>query len=194
MLPFVVAVDHVQEADLTNVVGHREVVVIHVTVTAVAASRVIVTDATVRRVALVAGAATKVARILVTAAAPAVAIVTTARTRSRKPTTARITTRTTVKHPSHRDQTTRTTRANKKAMLRLITHRKMVLRVHLLNRLAVAVVATAVADRQMRTTRVGCCSCGVVTFAVVSPQWTSLRQVAILQHKRCDCHDIFFLV
>jgi len=192
VLPFVVAVDHVQEADLTNVVGHREVVVIHVTVTAVAASRVIVTDATVRRVALVAGAATKVARILVTAAAPAVAIVTTARTRSRKPTTARITTRTTVKHLSHRDQTTRTTRANKKAMLRLITHRKMVLRVHLLNRLAV--VATAVADRQMRTTRVGCCSCGVVTFAVVSPQWTSLRQVAILQHKRCDCHDIFFLV
>jgi len=36
-------------------------------------------------------------------------------------------------------------------------------------------------------------SCGVVTFAVVSPRWTFLRQVAILKHTYCDCHDIFCL-
>ena len=162
-MSFVVAtVDHVHGADLTDVVGRQEVAVTHGTRIAAGVIRVIVTVATARRVALVAEAARKVTRVVVTVAVPAVVSVTTVTTSSRQPTTALIVMRPTVRRPSHRDrhrQLRRTTRANVKEVP--TTDQKMVHRVRALSSPTVA----AVADRQLMTTKVGCCSCGVVTFA-----------------------------
>ena len=203
MLLFVATVDHDPAAGLAVAVGHREDAVIRGT--AVGAVPIIVTVATARRAALAAAVVTRVARAVTTevapAVVPAVAIVTTEKRNSLKPTTTVWSARkTTVKRPSHRDRQTdrrrrsRTTDPNEKAVPRPITDPKMVLQVHRLNGLAVAAIAVVVADRQTRTTKVGCCSGGVVAFAVVSLPRTSLRQVAILWHTSCDLSYVFFHV
>jgi len=164
-----VTVDHVHAADLTVVVGLREVAATHGTETAVVATPIAGTVATARRVDLAAAATTKVARVVVTEAArPTVAIVRTVKMRNRKPRTEWITMRTTVKrqttvkHRSHHNQQKRrTTRLNEKAVPQLMRHPKMILRARLLNRLEVAAapaaVPVAVATRQMTRTKVGCC-------------------------------------
>ena len=190
-LSVIVTVVPVHEADHTNVAGHQEVAVTPGTETAVGVIPIIVAATTARRVALVAGATTEVARAVTTEAAPAVASV-TSKMNSRNQTTAWITKSAIVKRPSLRDQaTTRmTTDPNEKAVprpRRLVVNQKMVPRLHrLLNGLAVIVAVTAavaaVAERQMRTTRAGCSSCGVVTFAVLSLRGGHPRDRSLFYH------------
>lgn len=161
-----VAVDHVPEAGLADVAGHREIGVAPSTETAAgvapstetAVVRTVVTG-TVRRVARAAGAraTTRVARAAATEAGPAVVTVTAVVTRSQKPTMLLIAKKTTVKRPSPHDRTPRrTSRLNGKAVPKLQEmDPEMVLGVHLLKRPAVAAVAEA--DRQLMTTELGCC-------------------------------------
>lgn len=198
-----IAVDHVPGAGLADVAGRREIGVAPSTETAAgvaqstesAVARIIVAG-TARRVVHAAGAraTTRVAHAVATEAGPAVVTVTTAVMRNLKPTMLLIAKKTTAKRPSPHDQTpSRTSRMNGKAVPKVREmDPEMVLGVHLLKRLAVAAVAEA--DHQLMTTELGCCCRGVVTFAVVSPQWTSLRQVAILQHKSCKIAKLCFFL
>jgi len=170
----VVAADPVPGADQIDVASHQEVGVVHGTETAAGVDLTIVTAATARRVALVARATTKVAHEVATEAAPAASM--KPETSKQNPRMAWITNRTTAKHPSlHGRQMMRTTSQDEKAVRRPrpVVDQKKVPRVHLPNRLAVVAAVAVAAEHQTRTTEVGCSSCGVVTFAVFSPQWTS---------------------
>jgi len=105
-----IAVDHVREADLTDVASHREIVGVAQgteIVAAVAAARIVAigTASAVARAARArAKATTRVARGVAIEAGPAVVIVTTVARNSRKPEMARVAKKTTAKHPSLRDR------------------------------------------------------------------------------------------